>query len=207
MSFLAGCGKTLSTISLARFLAGKGGSFVLERLPHPSVEGPAKGQGPSALPFVCVACSGFTFVETIIGVGIATLVATLVVSGSYQALSAEEFRQDKVLSVARARLAQGWFAGDALNAEVTDLVDGGPPATSTTLSWDDNDGSPHTVSYTATGDRLIRVMDGVTMTAGRGVASAEFSLEGKLLTMVVSVLEEQGGERSWSMQTFLRSLK
>ena len=68
--------------------------------------------------------SGFTIAEVTVAVGILTLALALVGSSVFQSLSIERFWQDDVVATKELRHAGSWFAGDAMNAETTDLIDG-----------------------------------------------------------------------------------
>lgn len=152
-------------------------------------------------------CAGFTLIEVLIGTSLTVFAASALLGGAYQAFSAERYRRDEVSAMANTRHAGARFAGDAFNTETTDLVDGGPPAATVTLTWNDRDDVAHTVSYWLTDGLLIRDLDGAEVTVSRGVISVEFSLLGRLLTMDLEVTGELGGLRVSTLQTYLRSLR
>ena len=152
-------------------------------------------------------CSGFTLIEVLIGTSLTVFAASALLGGAYQAFSAERFRRDEMSAVVNTRHAGAWFASDALNAETTDLVDGGPPAACVTLTWNDRDDVGHALTYRLTDGLLIRDLDGAQVTVARGVVSVEFFLSDRLLTMDLEVAGELGGLRASTHQTYLRSLR
>lgn len=60
---------------------------------------------------------GFTLVDSLIAVGIMTMMLGLVGGGIFQSLSIEKFWLDDVVATREVRHAESWFSGDALNAE------------------------------------------------------------------------------------------
>ena len=60
---------------------------------------------------------GFTMVESLMAVGIMTMMLGLVGGGIFQSLSIEKFWLDDVVATRQVRHAESWFAGDAMNAE------------------------------------------------------------------------------------------
>jgi hypothetical protein len=151
--------------------------------------------------------AGFTVPEVMVAVGILAVTVGLIGSGVFQVLSIQRFWEDDVIATKELRRAGSWFSSDALNAEVTDLVDGAPPVSGVTLSWTDTDGVDHTASYSLVGDTLLRVFDGTAITAGRRVVSASFSLSEKLITLELEVQSDRGSTESMSLQTYLRQLQ
>ena len=150
---------------------------------------------------------GFTLVEVLVTVGILTLTLGMVGGGLFQSLSIERSWRDDVLATRELRRAGSWFAGDALNAEATDLIDGGGPVTSTALTWTDEAGANHTATYSLSGDNLVREYDGLQLVVARRVVSLGFSQSGKVLTLNLVVRAEEGGTESSTLETYLRALK
>ena len=60
---------------------------------------------------------GFTLVESLMAVGIMTMMLGLVGGGIFQSLSIEKFWLDDVVATREVRHAESWYAGDAMNAE------------------------------------------------------------------------------------------
>ena len=140
-------------------------------------------------------------------VGILTLALGTLGSGVFQVLSIQRYWQDDVVATKELRHAGSWFAGDALNAQTTDLIDGAPAVDAVTLSWADGDGNLHTASYELLEDILVRNFDGVPSHVGRKVVSVGFSLVGNLLSFVLEVRADRGETDSISLQTYLRMLR
>lgn len=159
-------------------------------------------QGP-----ICRRQLGFTLFETLVAVSILAAVMTMASGGMYQALSVRRGWQDRMTAVKDLRHAGSWFAGDALNAESTDLVDGAPPAGSVTLGWTDGAGTPHTASYHAVGGDLVREYDGAAMVVAREMQSVSFSLSARVLTFQLAVTAAPGQAESTTLTTYLRVLQ
>ena len=150
---------------------------------------------------------GFTLIEVLVSVGILGITMSLVGGALFQAFAFQRHRFDDVIATKELRHANSWFAGDALNAEETDLVGGAPPVDSTTLTWTDGQGNLHTVSYGLVGSSLMRNDDGDQITLARHVISVGFSLSAEVLTFDLEVEAAGGGTESTSLQTYLRELQ
>ena len=129
------------------------------------------------------------------------------VGGLFQALGIQRFWFDDVVATKELRHASSWFASDALTVESTDLVDGASPVEPVTLTWNDDNDVPHTVTYSLVGSSLMRDFDGTQITLARRVASAGFALSGRVLTFDLEVEADRGGTESMSLQTYLRMLQ
>lgn len=153
------------------------------------------------------ACGGFTLVEVLAATGILGITLGLVGTGVFQAVGFERTWRDDVGATRTWRHAASVFAGDAMNAETTDLVDGALPVASVTFTWTDVQGVGHTVTYQQVGDVLRRDFDGQQMTVARRVVSVGFSLSGRMLTFDLEVEAAQGATEGMSLQTYLRWLQ
>lgn len=152
-------------------------------------------------------CRGATLVEVVVVVGILVMAMGMVGSTVFQVLTIEQRWRDGAVATKELRHAGSWFAGDALNAESTDLVDGGPPVAGATLTWADSSGQAHSATYTLSGADLNRNYDGAQHTIARKVASAGFSLTSGTLTFDLEVQAGRNATKSASIQTFLRRLE
>lgn len=150
---------------------------------------------------------GFTLLEVLVIVGIFTVVTGVVGRNVFQALSIQRFWREQVVATKELRHAGSIFAGDAVYAQTTSLVEGAPPVSSVTLDWTDRTGVPHTATYTLSGSILFRQYDGATISVARRVVNAGFSLSGRMLTFDLEVEAERGGTDSISHQVFLRRLQ
>ncbi len=150
---------------------------------------------------------GFTLLEVLVIVGIFTIVTGLVGRNVFQTLSIQRFWREQVVATKELRHAGSIFAGDAVYAQITSLVDGAAPVTSVTLDWTDKTGVPHTATYTLSGNILFREYDGATISIARHVVSAGFSLSGRMLTFDLEVEAEGDQTDSISHQVFLRRLQ
>jgi prepilin-type N-terminal cleavage/methylation domain-containing protein len=150
---------------------------------------------------------GFTLPEIAIVVGILALGTALVGGGVFESLSVERFWRDKVEATRELRHAQSWFAGDALSAKETNLVDNAPPVNAVTLAWTNNAGVPRTASYSLSGTDLVRVFNGNQTVLAQQVVSAAFSRSGRVLNLTLEVNAEREGTRTLNLQTYLRALQ
>lgn len=147
---------------------------------------------------------GFTLVETLIAVGIMTMMLGLVGGGIFQSLSIEKFWLDDVVATRELRHAESWFAGDALNAEEVcapggelapgatssgtitlvryDIIGGGTlPVAFCTFALDTNQYNLYTSTYTLAGTNFTRttqknaVADSLeTITLSKRITRADF---------------------------------
>lgn len=153
------------------------------------------------------ACGGFTLVEVLAATGILGVTLGLVGTGIFQAVGFERIWRDDVVATRDWRHAMSFFAQDAMNAEATDLEDGGDPVTSVTLSSTDVQGAAHYVTYQQVGNVLRRDIDGQQMTVARRVVAVTFSLSGKMLTFDLEVQGKQGATEAVTIQFYLRWLE
>ena len=149
---------------------------------------------------------GATLVEVLVAVGIVVMALGTVGPTVFQVLALERGWRDDVGATRALRHADSWFSRDALNAESTDLTDGGPPVSSVTLSWEDVSGGPLSVVYTLSSNRLLRVSGADTTLLASDVVSAAFSLSGQMLNLTVEVQGRPGVTETASLDTYLRRL-
>ncbi len=99
------------------------------------------------------------------------------------------------------------IAGDVLNAETTDLVDGAPPTPSMTLVWIDRNGVLHTAVYSLVGDQLLRDYDGIKTIAARNALSVGFSRSGKMLRITLTLRRADGPPETRRLEIYARMLQ
>lgn len=150
--------------------------------------------------------AGVTLVEAVVAIGILTMAVALVGTSIFQSLSIQRYWRDDVIATKEWRHAGSRFATDLFNAETIDLVDGAAPVSAVTFTWVDNAGNSHTATYSLVGDTLIRNVDGFQTTVARGVLSAGFSRNDRLVTFDLEVQADLGKTESMSLQTYLRML-
>ena len=133
-------------------------------------------------------------------------------------LSLQKPWQDDKLAAKELRRAGSWFAGDVLDTEeifdaggVNELTCNPAPAVQrVTLRWTDKDGvTKHKVTYSVTGQKLIRNYDGNQNTVARPVVanSLSFSLCGNLLNLKFKVEAKRDTTDDILLQTYARRLK
>ena len=154
------------------------------------------------------ASPGFTLVELLVSLSILGMSMGLIGSGIFQAFALERTWSDDVVATREVRHATSWFAGDALNARQTDLVDGAAPVSSATLSWTGQGEVPHAATYSLSADAtLIRDFDGSTITVARNVLSAQFSREGGVLRLTLEVQAAAGETELKTVDIYGRTLQ
>ena len=151
-------------------------------------------------------CRGATLVEVLVALSVLMMALGIVGRTVFQVVSMERSWRDDVGATRALRHAESWFTRDAFNAEATDLVDGGPPVSSVTLTWQDGAGAPRSAVYTLTGGQLLRQSSGDTTVLASQVVSAGFTLSGRSLSLDVEVQAEQGTTETSSLFMYLRRL-
>ena len=146
---------------------------------------------------------GFTLLEMSVALPILVLAVGLVGAQVFQVLAIQQTWQGDALATKDLRHAESWFAGDALNAQVTSLGDGGGQVDSVMLTtWSDQ------ITYGISGSDFIRsVFDG-TETQVNILATdaifAGFSRNGKVLNFRLEVASDNDTTNSINLQSYLR---
>ena len=149
---------------------------------------------------------GFTLVEMLVGVGIMGLAVGFIGAALFQTLGLSQAWSDDVLATKETRHAASWFARDALNAQTVDLADGAPPVSSVTISWTDQNDVAHTAAYAVVGDRLVRTLDGASITVARQVVSVSFSRSAQVITFSLTVTAAGGATETNDLSVYARML-
>lgn len=149
---------------------------------------------------------GFTLIEMLVVLSVLVFGMSFVGSGVFQALSSQGKWRDAALATKELRHAGSWFAGDAIKAEGTSLIDGGAAASSVTLNWTDLDSTPHVSVYSIDGTTVWRTFDGLPIAVARRAEDVTFILVGDVLTFDMVVTVGEGETNSASLQTHLRYL-
>ncbi len=161
---------------------------------------------------------GFTLIELMVSVTILTVVVGIFGAGMFQVLSIQRFWTDDVKAIREVRHAGSWFSGDALTA--TDVLDAGgevrltctpsPSVEQITLTWNDEDGTPHTVVYSITGGELQRDYDSngspLVMATGVVANSISFTLCGSLLRVILDIEADRDTTDKLDLITYMRNL-
>ena len=161
----------------------------------------------SRLQALLASSRGLTLAEVLVSLGILGVSVGLVGGGIFQALRFSTDWTDNVVAVKEVRHAASWFAGDALNAETTDLTDGASPVSSVVITWIDSDSVAHTATYSLVDNRLVRNYDGAPITVARDVVSVGFSRSGQILRLDLTVEAAAGETKSTSMDVYGRVLQ
>lgn len=157
--------------------------------------------GTNALKRLLTGSAGFTLVEAAVALSILSMGVGLVGTGVFQVLSIQRFWQDDRFATKENRHAGSWLAGDALRATATDLIPGATPVDHVTLTTSGAD-----VTYTKSGDTLLRQEGSYENVLAREVVSVEFSLssDGDVLTFTIEVQASHGNTETLSLQNYLR---
>ncbi len=154
------------------------------------------------------ASPGFTLAELLVSLSILGISTGLIGSGIFQAFALERTWSEDVVATREVRHATSWFAGDALNAQQADLVDGAAPVSSATLSWTGQGEVSHAATYSISPDAtLIRDFDGSKITVARKVLSALFSREGGVLKLTLEVQAAAGETELKTVDVYGRTLQ
>ena len=135
---------------------------------------------------------GFLLVEFVVGMGLASILATVVVSAVYQVYKASDSGERKLQTLTEVQKATIWLLRDIRKASTTDLSDGGPSVGNAEFNWNDSGGSPHTCSYALSATNLERTCDSITSVAARKVSGLAFSRDGGLVTITFTVTPDAG---------------
>lgn len=151
--------------------------------------------------------SGAALVELLVTIVIMVSITSLLTTSFSQVSSIRKPWRDELAATKDLRHAGSWLAGDAFNAQTTDLVDGNPSVSSVTLNWTDGGGLPHVSQYTVSGSRLVRDLDGEPIVVARQVVSVGFSISGSVITFDLEVAASDGTTKTTSLKTYLRALQ
>ena len=145
---------------------------------------------------------GFTLMEVSLALGILSLGLGLVGTSIFQVFDIQRSWQDQRVATKETRHAASWFAGDALKAKATNLVDNDPPVDSVTLTLGSGD-----VTYSRSGDTLLRDAGGDQNVIAQDVVSTGFSLDGEVMTLTVEVAASGGNTETINLKNYLRMLE
>ena len=158
-----------------------------------------------------IACdaTGLTLIEAMIAITVLAAVTAMFAVAVFQILSIQRTWRAEVLAIRDLRHAGSWFAGDALNAATTTLVDGAASTTSVTLNWTDVANTTYSITYSLSGSaapyKLLRESGGSSLQMSDKVVDVGFSISGNVVTFDLTV-EGAGDEtRTKSLDTYLRS--
>jgi prepilin-type N-terminal cleavage/methylation domain-containing protein len=136
---------------------------------------------------------GFTLIELLVALPIGVAILFAVVSSIFQITQGRVDIAEKSTAIADIDNAAHWLTRDLIQAQTTDLVDGADPVSSIATicndvtAWAAEEGSTeHSASYTRSGTQLLRDYDGEVTVAGRYITNAEFSIEGRLITVTLT---------------------
>ena len=127
---------------------------------------------------------GFTLIEVLIAVGITTLVVTSMSGIIFQLLRVTEKGTETLTAIRELENSNIWISRDIQRAETCDLIDGGVPVQSMTISW--NEASVlHSATYALSGTDLQRDHGGEVTTLARNISSVAFSMSSNLVTTTI----------------------
>ena len=150
---------------------------------------------------------GFTLVESLVAIGIMTIVMSIMGSALYSALGTQQGVVDDGRAINELRKGLGWIGEDVKMASSTNVIAGGSTLPTLVLTWTDEFGGAsqaHTITYSLDGDRLVRDYDGSSHTVARRVNSAEFFRTSQVVSAEFGVDAGAGTIRTLSVTTLMR---
>ncbi len=159
---------------------------------------------------------GFTLVELLVGLGILSVVMSIIGLSIFQALRTESAISSDGRAINQLRNGMSWFGEDGKMVQGTDLVDGGPavqcvdgvPCSSFTWTDEFNDlDVAHSLSYTLVGNTLVRNYDGNAHGVAREVVATSFSRSGKTVTAQLEVDAGAGTTRVLTVEVYMELLQ
>jgi Tfp pilus assembly protein FimT len=145
---------------------------------------------------------GFLLVEFVVGMGLASVLATIVVSAVFQLNRASSIGTARLQTLTEVQKATIWFTRDIRQASSSDLGDGGAAVGDADFNWTDSVGAPHTCSYVLSGTDLQRTCDSTTIVAAHKVSGLAFSRSGGLVAIGFTVTPD--GVTTFSEDVLLR---
>lgn len=146
---------------------------------------------------------GFTFIEVIVALGVGTVILSGIVGSIFMIMHGVPKIRDEIVALTDIERAAHWLTRDVPLGGNTNLVDAAPPVAQMTLIWFDytkvselEENQSHSVSYTwspGTGE-LQRNYDGLITVAGVRLANVGFSLDGEIVTIILSSYVGEGSE-------------
>jgi type II secretory pathway component PulJ len=133
---------------------------------------------------------GFLLAEFVVGVGLAGILSSIIVSAVFQLNKASDIGEAKLQAVTEVQRGTIWLARDIRQASSSDLGDGGPAVTTATFLWTDpagQGGEPHICTYALSGTNLQRTLDGVPSVVARSVSGLLFTRTASLVSISFTV--------------------
>jgi prepilin-type N-terminal cleavage/methylation domain-containing protein len=115
---------------------------------------------------ICRGQKGFTAIEVLVAVSIASVLGGGVVMSISQVLNTSVQNSDHTVATKQVRNVIYWVRRDAKMAQIVQ-VDAGASGLPLVLSWDEWDNTQHEITYTLVDDKLMRnhAVDGGTPTS------------------------------------------
>ncbi|MBI4307131.1 MAG: hypothetical protein HY678_12505 [Chloroflexi bacterium] len=130
---------------------------------------------------------GFLLAEFVVGLGLSSVFAAIVVSSIYQLNRASTNGEATLEVLTEVQKAAVWVTRDVRKASSSNLTDGGGAVSSASFSWIDSGGASHSCSYALSGTQLQRTCDGSPSVAARAVSGLSFSRSGSLVSVGFTV--------------------
>ena len=127
---------------------------------------------------------GFSLIEVLVGLGIATILTTTMSGILYTYFRVFESNTETRQAMRSLVNAETWIKRDLQLASTCDLVEGAPPTNTMTISW--TEGSVvHTVTYSLASGDLQRDHNGQVNTPARDVSFVAFSRTNNAVTTTI----------------------
>ncbi len=128
---------------------------------------------------------GVTLVELLVATAISATIMGMMAKSWDTIFLSQGTGQAIVAASVDLQTADYWITLDGQTAQTTDLVDGGPPGSSMTLTWGDGG---QTSTYSLSGTELRRDFNGIVKTLAWNASSVSFSRQGRLITVALSLV-------------------
>jgi prepilin-type N-terminal cleavage/methylation domain-containing protein len=136
---------------------------------------------------------GFTLIEVLVGLGIATILTTTMSGILYTYFRVFETNTQTRQAVRSLVNAETWISRDLQLANTCDLIEGGGPTNTMTVSWTAGT-DVHTVTYSLINGDLQRDHNGQINIPARDISSIAFSrLDGAVTTTIVASPDSRWG--------------
>lgn len=145
---------------------------------------------------------GFLLAEFVVGIGLAGVLASIIVSAVFQLYKASDSGTARLETLTEVQKATIWLARDIRQSSTSDLGDGAPAVAYATFNWIDRGGTPHSCSYVLSGTALQRTCDNVVNVAARAISGLSFSRAGGLVAIGFKVTPD--GPASYAEDVSLR---
>ena len=124
---------------------------------------------------------GFSLIEMIVSLGFVAALGGLIATSTFQTFRSERDSSARIQMATETTRSSRWLIRDIHRAATTDLIAGGGPVNTASLSWQDSGGTAHTCVYDLDGTNLRRTCDGVPANVAETISGLTFVRVGDLI--------------------------